>query len=127
MAFNMKNDHLKVLIVDDDQQLAGFLKELLTGEDGSIEVEAVHDGFEAGRRIHAYQPNVILLDLMMPGMSGVSVCHSLKADPTTASARIIAMTGYYTEENVQAILDAGAEACFAKPLDVNQLLKTIGL
>jgi CheY-like chemotaxis protein len=63
---------------------------------------------------------------MMPGINGIEVCRELKSDPSTKVIRVVAMTGYYSQENVNAILSAGAEACLKKPLDINQLRELIG-
>ncbi len=121
------NSHTRILIVDDDPQLSGYLHELLTGASGSIEVETAYDGFDAGGKIQTWRPHILLLDLMMPGLNGFDVCHQIKNNPATQSIRIITMTGSHTPENVERILNAGAEACMAKPLDTNTLLILLGL
>jgi excisionase family DNA binding protein len=120
---------LRVLIVDDDRAVVGFLKELLEGEDDAhpVLVEAAHDGFEAGRKIHTFLPNVVLLDLMMPGIKGTDVCRQIKQLPGHADVRVIAMTGYLSSENETELLAAGAECCLAKPLDTTRLLSLLGL
>ena len=121
------NSSIRILIVDDDLQLSGYLRELLSGLDNKIEVETAYDGFDAGGKIQTWQPHILLLDLMMPGLNGFDVCHHLKSNPSTRSTRIITMTGYHTPENVERILNAGAEACMAKPLDTDTLLILLGL
>ncbi|MDH5571842.1 MAG: response regulator [Gammaproteobacteria bacterium] len=118
---------LRILIVDDDTQLAGFLVELLTGFDTPVETEVANNGFTAGRKLQEFKPDIMLLDLMMPGMNGFDVCHQLKEKPLNKPLRIIAMTGFPTRENIDRIINAGAEICLAKPLDENLLLHTIGL
>lgn len=120
---------LRVLIVDDDRAVVGFLKELLEGEDDAhpVLVEAAYDGFEAGRKIHTFLPNVVLLDLMMPGIKGTDVCRQIKQLPGHADVRVIAMTGYLSSENETELLAAGAECCLAKPLDTTRLLSLLGL
>jgi excisionase family DNA binding protein len=118
---------LRVLIVDDDKQLANFLVELLQSRDADIKTEVSNDGFDAGRKVQTFHPHVILLDLMMPGINGFEVCHILKQDPATSGIRIIAMTGFHAKENVDRILKAGAEACLPKPLDTGLLFQAIGI
>ena len=117
----------RILIVDDDVQLAGFLRELLGDQDNKTVVESAHDGFEAGQKILMFQPDVVLLDQMMPGMRGTEVCQRIKAMPGNRHIRVLAMSGHLTPENEQVLLDAGVERCFAKPLDTGLLLKTIGI
>lgn len=117
----------RILIVEDDPQQAAYIYELLHGRPGIEAVEIAASGFEAGHRLHGFKPNLVLLDLMMPGIDGFAVCRSLKADPTTQSIRVLAITGYASPENVQRILDAGAEACLPKPLDTAHLLALLHL
>lgn len=119
---------LRVLIVDDDRAVVGFLKELLEGEDDAhVLVESAHDGFEAGRKIHTFLPDVVLLDLMMPGIKGTDVCRQIKQLPGHADVRVIAMTGYLSPQSEAELLAAGAECCLAKPLDTPRLLSLLGL
>ncbi|MDD5335625.1 MAG: response regulator [Rhodoferax sp.] len=118
---------LRVLIVDDDRAIVGFLRELLEGGDYQTVVETAHDGFEAGRKVHAFAPDIVLLDFMMPGIKGSEVCRQIKQLPGPANVRVIAMSGYLSPENEAELLAAGAECCLSKPLDTNRLLKLMGL
>ena len=118
---------LRVLIVDDDHQFGKFLKEALTGLSAPVVAEIAVDGFDAGRKLHQFQPEVVLLDLMMPGLDGFEVCRRMRSDPTTKGVRTIALTGYYTEDHAERILNAGAEFCLAKPVELDVLLNAMGL
>lgn len=118
---------LRVLIVDDDKQLRLYLVELLSGLQDEVVTETARDGFEVGLKVSEFKPQVILLDLMMPGLDGFQVCRQLKDGPNSKAIRVIAMTGHSSSENVEKILAAGAETCLAKPLDEQVLLKHIGL
>ncbi len=121
-----EGDALRILIVDDDRQLAGFLVELFASQDEPVSTQTAHDGFEAGAKVQTFRPHIMLLDLMMPELDGFGVCRQMQQDPNTKAVRIIAMTGYYTAGNVQRILAAGAEACLPKPLPNDDLLEAIG-
>lgn len=118
---------LKVLIVDDDRAVLGFLKELLEGGAHSIVVETASDGFEAGRKLHTFSPDIVLVDLMMSGIKGTEVCRRIKQNPGSAHVRVIAMSGYLSAENEAQLLAAGADACFSKPIDTARLYKVMGL
>lgn len=122
-----QHDSLRILVVDDDLQLRGYFKELLTNIAENVVIEVAENGFEAGRLVQSFHPDFVLLDLMMPGINGFSVCQQLKEDPRTRSIKIIAMTGYYTQENVDRIKSAGAEDCLQKPIDQEKLLAALGL
>ncbi|HEC18388.1 MAG TPA: response regulator [Gammaproteobacteria bacterium] len=117
----------RILIVDDDTQLCGFLVELLQGLPDSVQTDVATNGFEAGQKLHTFRPHTVLLDLMMPGMNGFEVCRQIKQDPETQDVRVVVMTGYHIPENVNKAIEAGAEACLAKPLDKIQLFKAIVL
>jgi excisionase family DNA binding protein len=107
----------KVLIVDDEPTIREVLAEHLTTRSRPYEVLTAADGFEAGRCTAALRPDVMLLDLRMPGLDGFQVCRALKADPDTAQTVVLAMTGYYSPETEARILDCGAIRCFAKPVE----------
>jgi excisionase family DNA binding protein len=117
-------DGNRLLIIEDDEQLRNFLLELFSDREGVAAVDAAGSAFEAGRKVESLSPDIILLDLMLPGIDGISLCKQLKGDAETRDIRVIAMTGYYTTENVNQILAAGAETCFSKPLDIPKVLAT---
>ncbi|MEI7535635.1 MAG: response regulator [Comamonadaceae bacterium] len=118
---------LRVLIVDDDKAIVGFLTELFDVAEYQIVLETAYDGFEAGRKVHSFSPDIVLLDFMMPGIKGTEVCRQIKQLPGPGNVRVIAMSGYLTAENEAELIAAGAECCLAKPLDTRRLLKVMGL
>lgn len=120
-------DVLRVLIVDDDEQLARYLVKLLEGLSEQVVTETANDGFVAGLKIGEFEPHIILLDLLMPKLNGFEVCRQLKSAPNTKAIRVIAMTGYPSQENVEKIIAAGAEVCLPKPIDAQVLLEHLGL
>lgn len=122
---NTQSPKLSVLIVDDNEPHAEFLSEYIGQLDAGINTAIALDGFEAGQLIYESKPDLILLDLIMPGMDGYSVCRRIKNNPTTANIRVIAMTGFSTQENMQNILDAGAERCLSKPFSTETLREII--
>ena len=107
----------KVLVVDDESGIRDVLTEHLTTRSTPYEVLPAADGFEAGRLVATFRPDVVLLDLKMPGIDGFQVCRTIKAGPETANTVVIAMTGYYTPEIEARILECGAVRCFAKPIE----------
>lgn len=118
---------LRILVVDDDAAVQGFLRELLAGCDQPTLVETASDGFEAGVKVQSFRPDVVLLDLMMPGIRGTEVCLQIRQMPGRSDMRVIAMSGYLTPEAEAALEAAGAETCLTKPLDITKLLALLGL
>ena len=82
-------------------------------------------GYEAGIKVYDFNPDVVLLDLMMPGIDGFQVCESLKGSSATKEIRVIAMTEYPSGENSKKLINAGAEACIPKPINKNKLLELL--
>ena len=99
-------DNISILIVDDDLQYANLLKEMISLHDEQIKVRLAHDGFEAGKLVQSFKPDLILLDLRMPTMDGFETCRRLKEDPDTESIRVVCMTGFDAESDRQRILTA---------------------
>jgi len=118
---------MRILIIDDDIQLLRYLVDLLKDFEDEVITEAVSDSFQAGMKVGEFKPDIILLDLMMSNLDGFEVCKAVKADEKTEAIRVIAMTGYRSEENVEKILSLGAEACLSKPIEENELFKQLGL
>ncbi len=113
----------KILIVDDDVSIQRVLSKMLT--DLKYETAVASDGFEAGIKVVQFKPDLIILDLIMPGMDGFEVCKLIRANSATAHIKILTFTGYDTEENREKILRAGADAYMAKPVDRAVLLTKI--
>lgn len=120
-------DELRILVVDDDKHTAGMIKSVLLAADPDIHVELAHDGFAAGQIVEKFEPNIIILDLIMPGVDGYQLCKRLKTDPATAAMRIIAITGDPKPAAATEIVKLGAEICLPKPLKQEHLLEAIGL
>jgi len=128
LTFNLQRpDKLKILVVDDDEHLLNYLVELFKRFPEIGAVEVAQSGFEAGIKISSFEPHLVLLDLIMPKLDGFEVCQQLKKSPMTRAIRVIAMTGNYSEKNVEKIMSCGAEACLSKPFKSKELLKLIGI
>jgi excisionase family DNA binding protein len=115
----------RVLVVDDEVSIREVIAEYLTGRTNPYDVVTAADGFEAGRLVATFRPDVVLLDLRMPGLDGFQVCRTIKADPGTAATLVIAMTGYHTPETEARILECGALRCVAKPIEPSALAAMI--
>jgi excisionase family DNA binding protein len=119
LANNFSSNN-KILIVDDDREIRDVLTQMLSAH--KYETETASSGFAAGAKIATFRPGLIILDLLMPQMSGFEVCRLIKEDPQTSHIKILAITGYDTEENRDKIMKAGADDYMAKPLSSDALL-----
>ena len=107
----------KILVVDDELHVRGVLREFLTGE--GYEVILATNGEEAIDLAKRESPQVILLDIKMPGMDGIEVCNTLKANEETRSIPIIIVTAY-VDRDVEAYLE-GADDFVTKPFNLVEL------
>lgn len=109
----------QVLIVEDEDHIALALDWLLTRE-GYCHTR-VSTGPEALPAARAGRPDLVLLDVMLPGRSGYDICRDLRADPALATIRILMMTARGSALEQKRGLDHGADGFIAKPFDLNDL------
>lgn len=112
---------MRVLLIEDDVTIARLLKEGL--EDESYAVDVVHDGNEGYRTAVADEYDVIILDIMLPGMNGYEVCRALRNDGNKTP--ILMLTARDTERDIVEGLDTGADDYLAKPFSFDVLLARI--
>lgn len=113
----------RILIVDDDLQVQKLLTIMLSSK--KYETETASSGFEAGAKVVKFKPDLIILDLFMPEMSGFEVCRQIKKDPETSHIKILAFTGYDSKENRERIMQAGADDYMVKPVGKDALLQHV--
>ncbi len=116
----IEDNQKRLLIVDDDTAIVELLKELL-GDIENLDIETAFSGYEAGLRIGTFNPHIIILDLWMPGINGFEVCKHLKYNPETSNIKILAITGYPSEQSMEKISNIGADIFLEKPLDTKHL------
>ncbi len=110
----------KILIVDDETGARAALEFLLRRE--GFEVRDAADGPAAIQECATFRPDLILLDIVMPGMDGFEVCRRIKATPETRLTPVVLITGLTgTEDRIMGI-NAGADDFLSKPIDLNELL-----
>jgi len=109
----------RVLIVDDEDAGRETLQSVLESE--GYELEMAENGFQAIEKAKKLLPDVILLDVMMPGMTGFEVCQRIRSDPQIAEIPIIILTALDDRESLLTALKAGADDFIAKPFDRYEL------
>ena len=113
----------KILIADDEQNIVISLEFLMKRE--GFEVLVANDGEEAIRRIRADQPDLVLLDVMMPKKSGFEVCQEIRSDPEMAGVRILMLTAKGRDTEVAKGLALGADAYMTKPFSTRELVDKV--
>ncbi len=114
---------LRVLIVDDHHDGADTLARLLSQR--NCEVCVAYDGGSAVQRAHEFLPEVLLLDLGLPGLDGFDLARMLRAEPPFADSLFIAMSGYAQERDIEHSRAAGFDHHFAKPIKLPVLLRVL--
>ncbi|MBL8014488.1 MAG: response regulator [Candidatus Omnitrophica bacterium] len=110
----------KILIVDDDRGIVSSLQRALTLEN-KYHIATAYDGFEAGKKFVAFRPQLIILDIHMPGLDGYQVCANIRSDPNNKAVRILAISGVSELAEIQKIIDLGADDYLGKPFS-NKIL-----
>ncbi|MBI4201418.1 MAG: response regulator [Chloroflexi bacterium] len=114
----------KVLIVDDEEGVLALLTATL-GSDARYELLLAKDGEQALGIARLFKPDLVFLDILMPNKDGYQVCRELKADPSTASIRVIMLTAMAQDSDKRKALEAGAEEYFTKPFSPTVLLERV--
>ncbi len=110
----------RILVVDDEPQIRRIMRTTLTG--AGYEVEDAKSGEEALAKLRDYHPDLVLLDMNMPGMGGLDACREIRAG---ANVGIIMLTVRNTEADKVQALDAGADDFVTKPFNTPELLARI--
>jgi CheY-like chemotaxis protein len=112
-----------VLVADDEPEVVDLVRMMLEWEGYTILAAA--DGEEAVARAQADRPDLMLLDVRMPKMSGLDVLNHLSADPVTADIPVIMLSVVTTYPDVRAALDRGAVAYLPKPFELREMVRLV--
>ncbi len=113
----------QILVVDDEPDILELVQYNLAKD--NYEVTCVASGEEGVTKIHSTQPDLLILDLMLPGIDGLEVCKRLKQNPRTASMPIIILTAKGDEADVVSGLELGADDYLTKPFSPRVLLARV--
>jgi excisionase family DNA binding protein len=111
----------KILVVDDDKIIVETLVQALEEDEYGYEMISASDGFEAGLQVNHFKPDLLILDIMMPDINGYEVCQKIKSNPETKDIKIIVLSAYLDDDAFNQMKEYGADACFSKPLPLEQL------
>lgn len=113
----------KILIADDEQDITDFLTYTLKKE--GCDVKAVHNGSDAVSENKSFKPDLVILDLMMPGIDGIEACFQIRQDPSNNNPKILFLTARNEEYSEISGLDAGADDYITKPVRPRILISRI--
>ncbi|GAB1421050.1 response regulator transcription factor [Anaerolineales bacterium] len=108
-----------VMAIDDDPDVLGTLGRVLRRE--KLDVELVSSGVEALNRLKEISPDLIILDIIMPGMDGIEVCNQIRKDPRLSTTPILFLTAKGSTDDIVRGLDTGADDYLIKPFELMEL------
>jgi two-component system cell cycle response regulator DivK len=109
-----------VLVVEDDPATRRFYSDVLTG--AGLAIDEAHNGHQALEKARISPPQLIVTDIALPGMDGIELCRTLRADARTRDIPVLAITGYGDRQYPDRATTAGADRVLTKPCDVDLLV-----
>jgi DNA-binding response OmpR family regulator len=113
----------RALVVDDEEDIRNLVHAILTGN--GYEVFTASTGEEALTKAVTLKPDLIILDVVMPGISGLEVCRLIKTKTTLKKIRVLMLSALSRDVDKKMIADSGADGYLRKPFSVNDLLSKI--
>lgn len=113
----------KLLIADDEQGVRSLVR--MTLEDEGVEIYEAADGTQALEMARSIVPDMILLDVMMPGLTGIEVCREVKMDPALRNLTVVMLTAKAQHHDRERGFEAGADDYFTKPFSPVALLTKV--
>lgn len=125
MSFKINIATARILVIDDEPEITEIIDTYLTESGFTVAVE--NDPQSALERAKTFNPDVILLDIMMPAIDGYEVCRQLKAIPTFASTPIIFLTGKDKSDDMGRSFKSGGDMFIKKPFSCERLLEIVNI
>ena len=121
----IESSRTKVLVVDDDPEIVELFVDVLE-RDGRFEVRTADSGYTAGIMTNEFQPDLIILDYMLPDVNGNVVCKTIRAKPEFENTKIVIVSGVVNQEEINDLLKSGANEFVKKPFNIEKLIARIG-
>ncbi len=113
----------KILVAEDDEDIRTAIRILL--ESAGYDVHLARDGIEALERGRLIKPDLVILDVMMPGMVGYQVCEALKNEPDTSGVYVLFVTARGVSQAAGAVKQCGGDDVIGKPFDIDELKRKV--
>lgn len=118
----LESSKKRILVVDDDAQIVDLLVDVLS-RDERFDVKTAGTGYDAGLLTESFQPNLVLLDYMLPDLNGNLVCERIKANPDLAGTKIIIVSGVVNQDEIDALTRSGCDGFIKKPFNFEKLVE----
>ncbi len=114
----------RILVVDDDEQIVELFSDVLA-RDGRFEVRTAATGYDAGVATQDFRPDLMILDYMLPDVNGNVVCQTVRKNPDLEGMKIIIVSGVVNQDEINDLLQAGADDFVKKPFNIEKLVGRI--
>jgi DNA-binding response OmpR family regulator len=118
------NQSKKILIVDDDKAMANAMERALIAEN-RYAVKVAYDGLDAGQQIVDNGPDLVILDIRMPGVDGYKLLTAIRNDPSHKKLKILIVSAVLDMKNIENIRELGADDLLPKPFDNRELVAKV--
>ncbi|HWP39873.1 response regulator [Fontivita pretiosa] len=115
----------KILVVDDDPEIVELFVDVLE-RDGRFEVKTATTGYDAGMLTQEFNPDLVILDYMLPDINGNVVCKTIRSKPEFEHTKIIIVSGVVNQDEINELLKAGADEFVKKPFNIEKIIERIG-
>ena len=116
-------DNFRILLIEDEPVIRELVRSMLS--EGAVSVDCASDGLEGLRLAKASAYRLILLDVVLPAMDGITVCRMIKSDPATSSVPLYMLTAKAKPSDVAAAMKAGADGYIHKPFRGTDLMELV--
>lgn len=123
--YQRSSEPLKVLIVDDEDSIRRMIRWFFQQHFKDAKVDEAPDAFVAGWKAHGMKPDIVMVDIVLPGVDGYRLIQILRSYPELLHTRIIAMTGFSSEGAREGVLKLGANDFLEKPFETKRLKEKI--
>ncbi len=120
----LQGNRRRVLVVDDDPNIVELFVDVLT-RDGRYEVKTAASGYDAGVLTEQFNPDLLILDYMLPDINGNVVCRTIRQNPRFRNMKIVIVSGVVKQDEIETLLAAGADDFVKKPFNIEKLMARI--
>lgn len=127
---DLRDAGTKILVADEEKSVISVIQRFLERSHNSFQVTVAMDGFDAGQQMALFRPDVLFMDLHMPGFSGASIVTRIKGNPEYANSQVIALVDSEDRQLGEAAVENGAALCLRKPFtpdDLRRALAKVGV
>ena len=114
----------RVLVVDDDEMIIDLFREVFA-PDERFEIKTATTGYDAGVMTEQFRPELLILDYMLPDINGNVVCKTVRRNSALAHTKIIVVSGVVNQDEIEDLLEAGADVFVKKPFNIDKLLERV--